>query len=412
MRKHIRTMFLSVAILFSLTACGSKTEEDYGNEYIPETDFPYMYETGLDGTYIAESDTGYYYISGHFLFYADKDTMESIPLCNKPDCKHMDETDYTKVGYCNAYLGRGGVFPYIQCYKNEIYTIEGFNATEKNYEKSLIKISADGSKREYLMKASGSELYAIHRGYIYIARNGGVNACVVRIPLDKLDSEPETVFKPKLDSSNFFLTLKGNYAIITNFGVINEDESYHYQCFTYNIITGETVHILEDEESAGICPAIYRSNDDRLIYSKSDTNYSEGPVTDDNIIYSADLDGTNETVFKDYRDKTDKFAVQLTFDGTYYYERWVNGMLEEEDSKGRHFTIYDKEFNLLYDGNLDWLPRDFWIAYGSDSHIFFSYHDKETDENVIDYVDKSLFEQGRFEPKRLSDRAPKPPIGW
>ena len=416
MKKAVAAILCIVLSLFVLTACGSKGGKDQDNVYIPETDYPLMYEAATAGLSIAECDTGYYYLWGHYIFYADKETMESVPLCNKPDCKHTEEPDSEKVYYCNAYLGGRSVLPFIQYYEGEIYTIEGFNATAKRDENCLVKISPDGSERERLTEVPKNAVFAIHRGYFYSAINGdrGTDGGkIVRVPIDRPDAEPEVVFESELDSSAFYLYAKGNYLLIVNWGNMDGGKTYYHRVYTHNIQTGETMQLLREEEGSDGYPqpGIYYSNDDRLIYSKNYPIESiNEPVMEENILYTCDLNGENETVFQDLREKTDKFAVKISFDGTYYYEEWVNGMLDEEQQKGRQFNVYDRDFHLLYQGNMDWLPGfGFYEAiYGTGPHVFF----KNIVDGSIDYVEKSALAQGQFEPKRFAEDPQTPSIMW
>ncbi len=412
MRKVIAAMLCIVSVLSALTACGGKDDNAPGNAYVPETDYPLMYEAATDGLFIAECETGYYYLWGHFIFYADKETMESVPLCNKPDCRHTEETDSEKVYYCNAYLAGRSVLPFIQYYENEIYTIEGFNATEKREENCLVKISPDGSKRERLTKVPQNAVLAIHRGYLYSAINGDRvtdGGKIVRVPMDQPDTEPEVIFESELDSSTFYLYAKGNYLLIVNWGNMDASQTFYSRVYTCNIQTGETVQLLGEEEGFDGYPqpVLSHSNDDRLIYDKNYPMESlDDSIVEENVLYTCDLNGKNEAVFQDFREKTDKFAVKISFDGTYYYEEWVNGMLDEEQQKGRQFNVYDREFHPIYRGNMDWLPGfGFYKAiYGTGPHVFFKH------DGVIDYVEKSALAQGRFEPKRFAEDPQTPPI--
>ena len=408
--KRVRMLAATVLLLVGLTACAGNGPKDYGEAYDPEMDYPLMNEANLDGTYIAETESGYYYLNGDFLYYSDKDTMKPIPLCNKPNCKHENETDDTKVYECNAYIGVWTTLPFLQYYKGSLYTVEGFDATEKLNKFSLVKISLDGTKREHLLDVTDQCVYGIHRDYLYMAKNGN-KPKIVRVPMDDLNAEPEVIFESQLMRGAFYIKFKGNDLLINVWGTDEEDESYHSQLFICNILSGETTQMGESEELQGITTDLYHSTgDNRLIYYKSYPMETEDdPITDSNVIYTCDMDGKNEQVFKDFRDVTDRYLVTLSFDGTYYYEEWINNMRDETDE--RKFNVYDKDFNLICEAKTDWLPRFYSVSYGYGQYMFFKYYDKETKEDRLDYVDKSLFEKGIFEPHRLFDHAPKPVIG-
>ncbi len=126
MKKRIAALILVLAALLTLGAC-QKGPKEQGEAFNPETDYAHLDEAGCFGSYVAEAPAGYYFISGYYLYYADRETMEAIPLCNKPDCKHHEETDDSKVYECNAFLG---LVPYVQYYEGALYAVEGVNVAE------------------------------------------------------------------------------------------------------------------------------------------------------------------------------------------------------------------------------------------------------------------------------------------
>ena len=412
MKKRLGALLFSVAIILNLTACDGGFQEKEDESYNSETDFPLMYEANTDGIQVAETEKGYYFLNGYFLFYADKDTMKPVPVCNKPNCKHHEETDPLQVWSCNAFLGNGCVLPYIQYYEGAVYTIQGFDPETKSQDKYLVRISADGSERKQLMQVREGNLMAIHRGYVYIAQNG-TKATISRIPLKDLKAEPEIIFESRLDDSSFYMVLKGNYLLIDNFGVKKQDESYHNQRFSCNLLTKETVHLLEDEEKNGLEASVLKTNDDRLLYYKSHMESDpEDKITEQNILYTADMNGKNEKIFQDFQDHTDQFLTRLTYDGTFYYEEWVNYLLEDEEQKNRELRMYDKDLNMLYCEKIDWLPKNYWLTYTTGPYMFFRYGDQDTGEYVMEAVDKALLSQGKLERIRIFDKQNHPPIAW
>ena len=412
MLKRLGAFLISAAICLNLAACNRSMQGTESEAYNRETDFPLMYEAGIDGIQIAETENGYYFLNGYFLFYADKDTMKPVPVCNKPNCKHHEETDPFQVWSCDAFLGDGCVLPYIQYYEGAIYTIQGFDPVTHSEDKYLVRISADGSERKQLIKVSENNLVAIHRGYVYIAKNGG-KAKISRIPLNNIEAEPEIIFESRLDDSNFYMHLKGNYLLAHTFGVNHQDESYHDQIFSCNLLTKQTVQLLEEEEEKGLEPFLFKSNDARLLYYKSHAESdSKEKITDQNILYTADMNGENEELFQDFQDHTDQFLTHLTYDGTFYYEEWVNYLLDDEVQKNRELRMYDKDFNILYGEKIHWLPKHYWITYTTGPYLFFSYAEKETGESVVEAVDKRQLSQGKLERIRIFDQEFYPAMAW
>ena len=126
------------------------TENDESNELL----------NGILWNQMAISDKGYYYwvMSGQydFLYFMDKATGKSVPLCNRPDCEHIDDN-------CNAYFKTVIHTPKdgIEFDRNRVMFLDGYvyvighNMGGEHY---LYRISEDGSKQEKYMKLYKKEL--------------------------------------------------------------------------------------------------------------------------------------------------------------------------------------------------------------------------------------------------------------
>ena len=75
---------------------GCSDNKNLGNEYIEGKDAQYMFMGSQDQNYIAMAENGYYFLNGIYIYYCDFNTMESVVLCNKPNCLHDKELDETK----------------------------------------------------------------------------------------------------------------------------------------------------------------------------------------------------------------------------------------------------------------------------------------------------------------------------
>ena len=106
---------------------------------------------------LAENEEGYYFTKkigiNYYLYYYDKETNQSIPLCAKPNCKHND------INECNASLG---IHAYdIFLYKDNIYSIvaKDKDVTSNITLIQLISIAIDGTERneiETILEFEGS----------------------------------------------------------------------------------------------------------------------------------------------------------------------------------------------------------------------------------------------------------------
>lgn len=158
---------ICIGVLFS--ACKKEPAEQIEqteNTYIEGTDYQYMY----DNHPMAESPDGYYFLAGYYLYYIDKANMEAIPLCNKPNCLHQNETNPEKVLDCNACFLNSGSSPLVAWYEGHLYVTDQKTNGNANGEYDLIRMDADGSNRKTLLALpANTSCYMIHRGYIYYA---------------------------------------------------------------------------------------------------------------------------------------------------------------------------------------------------------------------------------------------------
>lgn len=153
--KHIGRVCLAAMLLLALLAGCAKTPAKLPTDdtYHPETDHPYMMQTQQTAMYswFVETDKGYYFRVQTTLFYMDRDSMEPIPVCSKPNCLHYEETDKEKYEACNAffpteanyYLGRYGEYLYLETSVTG-QRPDGWLTTVP----AIVRVTLDGSRRE------------------------------------------------------------------------------------------------------------------------------------------------------------------------------------------------------------------------------------------------------------------------
>ena len=111
-------------------------------EYKFETDCQY-YNYFAGAYYLAEGEDGYYYEENGFLRFIDKNSMESVVLCNKPECLHdqMNTNIVEELSNCNAYVGA----IYDRClhyYKGNLYAlVKNYGSSQSSFARSLVCIS-------------------------------------------------------------------------------------------------------------------------------------------------------------------------------------------------------------------------------------------------------------------------------
>ena len=203
MKKLLSIGVILSLLLAMLTGCQSPgPEQDLGNKFIFEEDNQYsFYLSGILGNPIAESETSYYASVDGCVYTKDKETGESVPLCNKPDCTH-DERELNSDGSstCNAYFG---AIQQISYYKGKLYVLSA---------NTVYEIDVSGSTRKKLLQTKEYiESSMVHRGYLYLAFSDYLLAPeeyteeelkdlryqVKRYRLDQWDGKPEVLYEKK-----------------------------------------------------------------------------------------------------------------------------------------------------------------------------------------------------------------------
>ena len=138
----------------------------------------------------------------HFLFFADKETMEVLPLCGKPNCLHYEEPDFAKRQLCNS-------FYYGVLYRTSVYYNNGklYIPVGGGPQKYIYEFSLDGSERKQLFSLSGTgtgTTLLFHRGYCYEAvteydEEMHTVMRIVRHSLDAPRKEPECIFEKEAE---------------------------------------------------------------------------------------------------------------------------------------------------------------------------------------------------------------------
>ena len=129
MKKGILFSVVLLTLLF--TGCSRKNEKTWDANQTSM--LPGMFQE-VDSGYLMCRDSG----NGEYLYYADKETMEWVPLCGKPDCSHDRGTGNKN---CNAYLQGSS---YFGVYGDSIYFVTG--GKENAYE--IWKMGMDGTNHE------------------------------------------------------------------------------------------------------------------------------------------------------------------------------------------------------------------------------------------------------------------------
>ncbi len=103
--KRILLVFITIFVLF--TGCSNKNDKNInlGNEDVKAQPYWNIYNQK-----ITASEDGYYFLKkdfengGTYLRYIDANTMETIYVCNKAECKHdgIPSKSLLRVRFCRA----------------------------------------------------------------------------------------------------------------------------------------------------------------------------------------------------------------------------------------------------------------------------------------------------------------------
>ena len=256
--KRFLTVFCAMICIISLTALSGCQSTDYTalpDSYHKETDYPYLSCSTTSNMFsVAQTEQGIYFVGGDFLYFLDTQTKKAAIVCDRPDCRHDQETDPELLAQCNGYLG-SDVLPFVQLYEDALYTItidmeemDPMNPFSSFERRVLTKISKDGVNREQIcpirVGSSSTENLLIHRGYVYYdVYKADSKVELYRVPLDKPDTEPELFFSKIGYSIDVFAY--GSHVYV---GLLlpPEDDVFCGELYDCSLVTGETVLIGED----------------------------------------------------------------------------------------------------------------------------------------------------------------------
>ena len=141
LEKKIKSIIILFVILGIMTGCGKEGKSENVSEaqkVIDDTQHNYLEEA-----YFARIEGGCYAMDFDTLYFYDEKSKKSVPVCNKPNCKHEEDDPE-----CDAYLN--GAWKIVS-EQGKLYTIKMQEREEKGYyDINLIQMDQDGSNREKL----------------------------------------------------------------------------------------------------------------------------------------------------------------------------------------------------------------------------------------------------------------------
>ena len=376
-------------MLLLLTSCTKKYNME--NTYINGQDFQYTYAPPDSGMpTIAESENGYYFLNGYYLYYADKSAMEPVILCNKPNCLHQEETDQEKVANCNAFYMSSGFVSY---FDDSVYILEN-KPEEHNMRLSrLTKISKDGTKRKGVVKFEyPPNSLAIHRGKVYASTTVYKSDETSVYGISSYDlgksitQKPVTIYEGILSGGNIQgIKCYGNNVYFTEFALNKQIAAR--RIMRYDLVTEEVTTM--SKEKGNEFPGSFIFINDKLLYVSNVLAEVTGEVISNKNMIS-NLDGTNEIeTFKSGNYE------KLYSDGQYLYlddVKWSPFSKKREDQR---LKVLDNSGNVMVSLKPDMFSTSYSLISGSKEHLFLI--DNVNDMYQIYYGNKDEFEHGKIE---------------
>lgn len=378
-------IILCTLFLLSYSSCGDQTK-NLGDVYVPEEDCQYMFHMQGSNIHMAEVEDGYYFMNGSFLFYADKSTMDPIPVCNRPNCLHDKETDPSKIYLCNAFLSiPTPTRSFLTIYHNSLYALSSLNVATGDSQPELIKISSDGSKRqtEFILPP---ETYAIamHRGFLYYVEMDETNGKTTlrRHKLGKAKDQSELIYASDILGGNILdIIAFGNNLYFRESG--NLDDTYIARIIRFDLLLGKSSQIFR-ADATSLCGM------PRIVNNKLYCEIWNGPEAKISPMYESDFMGDNmKKVF------TKEMSDTACADNQYFY--YGKGAPSQEGDSFTHtITVCDVNGNEIDAVSTNQIQAKYFdFIPGNDQHLFIWF----LNENEMCYywMDKSKIGSGQLE---------------
>lgn len=353
---------------------------------------------GIFPTMVA-SESGYYFVRDGFIYFTDKATMNTVALCNKPDCLHADETDPIKRNNCNAnikeeYMEENTVMTGdLLFYGSNLYVFQLKLVRNQPDKYQVIQISLDGAQRKVVCMLKVFPQYVIiHRGYLYYSfKDDGTIAGkedsttsksgVYRIPMDDLNKEPELVYENDgiYALVGMLLAYENNIYFTSSRYSDATLQEYIIDLICYHIDSGTVTTVGNNAERSAICG-------NRLVYT-----------IDEEHKCICDLDGANKKIL-------DGIIGVPYCDDTYILTDTIYmKMSNAKDKRGspvkRLLSIYDMSGRVLQVFDLD--QYIFATVLGSDGkYIFLTTRSMPSEKEI-------LTEYWRIDKSKIAGRSAK-----
>lgn len=284
-----------------------------------------------------KGEAGYYSYKSKHVYFTDGQTLESTPLCFKPNCLHDSDT-------CNAFIGTSYCIAYNDGY---IYYNQSGGVEHDLIGEQFYRMKSDGSEKEKLWYFEYNIMdWVVHKGYLYCTCNtygnaldlnsNLVDAYVYRVKLSDTKAEPEIVYfaeEVHQDSSVSGIVAFGEYIYFNVTGYSREDSSQYIRKYLrMNLSTLETNEMELEDGRWMKYPNLLGDN---LVFQTA--RKEDGNID----YYKTDYNGENPELFM-----TVSRNERLFTDGTYVYVDNQMDLYEGNEVK-RYFKVYNSALELI-----------------------------------------------------------------
>lgn len=388
-----RLISIIVILNLSLICCGCKDNGKANNgnyNYITDCQLTKSAFSQISSERnVAKCETGYYTLTDKKLYYVESDSMQATPLCNKPNCMHNDES-------CNAEIGVVDNICYSDGY---IYYVKDAGEEHKFEGSCLVKISADGSKREEILYMENSlDDWIIHRGnFFYCIRKFTVDEStglenvnyadcyIYAYPVDK-SAEPKEIYfaeEVQKDAQISNVIAYGDNLYFNIYGMERENaKSEVRKTIKLNLESDSATEMISPQGTSLSNPMYL---DGLLVFS------SEDKENEKYIYYKTDFDGNNPEKFIDTYE-----GENIICDGKYlyldnYYALNLSQYIAKDDpvnKNERYIKVFDSELNKIDEISLGNGSAKTWNLLPIDDQVFM-FSGKNDEGEFIFYYDKN-----------------------
>lgn len=274
---------MTLLVMMVLISCGERApykSSTYEDGFVETEDCnPTVTSPLTRPNCIAETSQGIYLIVGNFVYYTDPVTMDTKPLCFRPNCLHHEEQDSQKVPDCDAFIGSSYDNTFIFGYRDTLI-LTCLNKSTLKLE--LIQMDLNGSNRKPLIPDLENVMInelRIHRGAAYYFQtetdlDGNRELSFNVVSLIGRKAKPIKLYSTFDDKTQGYHVLPaGNHVYFNTMTTVDTNTgATDDKLFDLDIRTGE-VRILYQDGNFSICG--YR--DEKLIIAINKDYYEYSP---------------------------------------------------------------------------------------------------------------------------------------